>query len=761
MTERHRESPRLVVVGSSAGGVEALSVLVSNLPRDLAAPVVIAQHLDRRGPSHLIEILSRRTEMTVQAVEDKAHLEAGTIYVIPANRHVAVTDHELRFVTPTEDGPAPSVDRLLSTAADVFGEGLIAVVLTGMGSDGAAGARRVKAAGGTVIVQDPKTARFPSMPASLAPTSVDIEAPLESIGAIVRELAAELPAASEESEAAILRQLLDRLRDRTGIDFSAYKPPTILRRLQRRLVATGNPDLRQYLRYVGAHPRELDKIGASFLIKVTEFFRDAELFDHLREQLVPKLVEEARGHGRELRVWSAGCATGEEAYSLAVLISDALGVELPDWTIRIFATDLDPDAISFARRGIYPASALAHVDPQTLQRHFTQTDGEYEVRKHLRTMTVFGQHDLGARAPFPRIDLVLCRNVLIYFTPELQRRALQLFAFSLRDGGWLALGKAETTSPLAEYFTVDDSRLKLFRRRGERLLVPPAHTAEPRATAPPRPATARTAFGIENQVEAARRRSAGESAEAVLAAVPVGIIVVDASYDIKAINPAARDLLGIHGSALKRDVVHLAERLDSGALRRAIDTAKAGESSDFTATLLRLDGSSEVQTEVEISAHAAPGPPGDEQRVAILIRDVTGERARVRELETGRDAQRGDVDRLARQIDAYRETNQQLLDANRELTTENVDLRGSNEELLVANEEVQATTEEAETLNEELQATNEELETLNEELQATVEELNTTNDDLEARSAELAEAAGRHEVDRRSAELLAARLAGH
>ena len=244
-----------------------------------------------------------------------------------------------------------------------------------------------------------------------------------------------------------------------------------MRRLQRRMAAAGAATLPDYRRYMERHPEELQRLVASFLIKVTEFFRDPELFTYLRDRVLPGLISEARERG-ELRIWSAGCATGEEAYTLAMLVADLLGEDAEELPVRIFATDIASDAVEFARRGVYTQAALEGLPADFVERHFTPVDGAFEVRKQVRSLVVFGEHDLGNRAPFPRIDLVLCRNVLIYFTPELQRRALQLFAFSLRQGGYLALGKAETVSPLPEFFSVEQPRLKIFRRAGAPAPIP-------------------------------------------------------------------------------------------------------------------------------------------------------------------------------------------------------------------------------------------------------------------------------------------------
>ncbi len=464
----------LVVIGASAGGVDALITLVGTLPTDFPAPIVIAQHLDRRRESHLGQILASRSALPVRTVTEYEKLDPGVVYVIASDLDVEINDHAVSVGTNTSPAPKPSVDRLLETAAHVFRDSLIAVILTGTGNDGAAGAQAVKAHGGTVIVQNPETATFPGMPLAVPPSSIDIVADLEAIGPVLSDLvsgAYVIPASDDDAD---LRAFLDRVRERTGLDFSAYKRPTIVRRLQRRMAAVGAAALQDYRRYVERHPEELQRLVASFLIKVTEFFRDPELFIHLRDHVLPALISEARERG-ELRIWSAGCATGEEAYTLAMLVSDLLADQSLELPVRIFATDVAADAVEFARRGIYSAAALEGLPRDLVERHFNPLNGAFEVRKQVRALVVFGEHDLGNRAPFPRIDLVLCRNVLIYFTAELQRRALQLFAYSLRQGGYLALGKAETVRPLPEFFSLEQPRLRIYRRVGTPVSMPTDH----------------------------------------------------------------------------------------------------------------------------------------------------------------------------------------------------------------------------------------------------------------------------------------------
>jgi two-component system CheB/CheR fusion protein len=725
---------RLVVVGASAGGIEALSVVVSELPATFGAPIVVAQHLHPEHPSSLVDIIARRTDLRVVETRDAMRLEPGTVYIIPPDRHVAVTDHEIRLDADGAGRPKPSVDRLLETASEVFRERLIAVILSGTGSDGAAGAQYVAAAGGTVIAQDPETASFPSMPRSLSPQTIDAVTRVEAIGPLLERLVSGATTVKDHDET--LDRFLAQLRDRAGIDFSDYKRPTIVRRLERRIAATRSSGLADYRRYLLRHPEEVHRLTSSLLIKVTDFFRDPELFEEIRTTVLPALIE-AAGDRRELRLWSAGCATGEEAYSLAILVAEALGRDLPQWNVRIFATDADPEAIAFARRGVYPDTLVRSVTEERLTRHFRRIDGEYEIAAYLRAMTVFGEHDLGQRAPFPRIDLVLCRNVLIYFTAELQRRALQLFAFSLRDGGFLALGKTESVNPQPTAFVIENSGLRIFRRAGDRTLVPTQairdvpHLEPGRRRSTRRPAPPDQLHGQEDP----GRESTAERAMSVLLRLPIGVVIVNATYDTEFVNTAARALLGIHGAAIAQDFVHQARALPTNQLRDAIDRALAGDEVQITSevtseTPVGTPQSMEL-TLARIAPFAGMGPGAS---VLITVQDRTAERAASRGREADVVQLTAEQQRLAAQLARLAETNGELLRGNDELATANAELRTANEELMVYNEELQAASEEVETLNEELQATNEELETLNEELQATIEELNTANEDLAARS---------------------------
>jgi two-component system CheB/CheR fusion protein len=752
---------QLVVIGASAGGVDALLGLIERLPSDFPAPIVIAQHLDPRLPSQLNELLTARTALPVRTVTGQETLQPGTVYVVPADRDVEISDHHVSVDPATVSRAKPSVDRLLTTAAHVFREGLFAVILTGTGADGAAGAQAVKAYGGTVVVENPATARFPGMPEAVPAAAIDIVADLEAIGPLLSELLAGTYGQPLTREGDELPSFLERIRGRTGLDFAAYKRDTIVRRLQRRMAAVGVQTLPDYRRYVDRHPDEARQLAASFLIKVTEFFRDPDLFDTLRDNVLPQLIADARERG-ELRVWSAGCATGEEAYSLAMLLTDLLGDEVDTLPVRIFATDIAADALDLARRGIYPESALKELPAALIARHFTPVDGVYQVHRRVRELIVFGEHDLGQRAPFPRIDLVLCRNVLIYFTADLQRRALQRFAFALRPGGYLVLGKSETVSPLPAFFALEESRLKLFRRIGSSAPMPESerfgdlefHLDRRQPPRSPRRGLAPASAGAISE------SSLVPLARNPLAELSVGVITVDRDYDIRAINGAARSLLGLHGTSIGADLIHTLQPALAILLRTALDAAWRGETTAETYSAPR-DVVDDVSRDLRITCSPVRHDAAEEvvETVLVEVVDVSRVLAPGRALETELAQTRAERDQLREQMAAVIPEVRLLRGSNQQMVGEQERLRFENEQLQLGTEEAQAATEEVETLNEELQATNEELETLNEELQATVEELRATNHELHVRTSELELMATSLDEQRRAGEVEHARLA--
>src|SRR5437763_4944543 len=699
----------LVVVGASAGGSAALSTLVATRPADFPAPVVIAQHLTPTQPSVLADILARHSRLPVRLVMDHAPLDAGVVFVVPANRHVTITDHALRLLTDDGGHPMPSIDQLFSSAATAFGERVIAVILTGTGTDGAIGTRAVKEAGGTVLVQNPQTAEYPGMPGAIPALLVDAVVEVETLGPRLHDLLRGADRPVQRVGEGALPAVLQYLREARGVDFTPYKRATILRRVQRRMAATGTPDLAAYTQYLHDHPEEDNHLIASCLIKVTEFFRDAAVFGYLREHVLPELVSAARAQAREIRIWSAGCATGEEAYSLAILVEEVLGDAEEHQPVRIFATDLDASAIAFARRGVYPAAALSALPAEVVARSFTAVEGAYSVTKRLRRLVVFGAHDLGHDAPFPHIDLCLCRNVLMYFSRPLQQRVLQTVALALRDDGYLVLGTAEAPTPLADFFAPVAPRLKIYRRQAPaagagavRLAWPlpassgrgePAAESPPRATAPPaEPVPARTAAAVAP----------------VLGALPMGVVVVDRHYDIQTINSVARGLLGVYHAASGADLIHLVPAPLGAPLRAAIDAAFASASPTDLRDIVPVTLATGEARYLRITC-APAGTERPTETILIVLDDVT-------DLAGDRQAREQANARLQEQVQQLAVANRTLLAVNQELHETMSALRVARTASVQQNTDTAAATERVAVLNEELQASNEELQTLNEEL---------------------------------------------
>lgn len=740
------KSNDLVVVGSSAGGVSALSTLVSTLHKNFPAPVVLAQHLDPQRPSHLGSILERRSNLPVVLVSEQSPtpLEPGKIYVVPSNKHVKIRDGDVYLDGDHPDRPKPSVDLLLSSAAESYGEHLIAVILTGSGSDGAAGAVDVKNGGGVVVIQNPQTAPYPSMPLSLPPTAVDHVVEMEEIGPLLFDILKGLNLPNGEKVDDPFRDLLTHVSAQTNIDFRNYKSSTILRRIGRRMAVTHNANIREYAEYLRTHPDEVQVLVRAFLIKVTGFFRDPEAFEFLKMSIIPELVDRGRENGRILRLWSAGCATGEEAYSLALLVADHLGPDFPEWSVKVFATDLAADAIAFARRGLYPENVLNELPGEYLERYFERIDHGYRISKQLRQIVIFGQQDISRGIPFPRIDLVTCRNLLIYLKPELQQLVLDLFAYSLHQSrGYLFLGKAETARPTKATFELVNKKWKIYRCLGGPLSFPLQDSAiapnrmrnagrEKRQIVPP--ALTSPLDVTHAEVEIAQLRRVNET---MLRYTNAAVVLIDRMYRIVTINATARRLLGVRDVAYDQDFLHTVRGLPYQEVRRAIDTAFR-EHTTITVTDLELDQSVEgTGRYINLTIMIMQVEHGAPELAVISASDITEQVQIKRRLEAVQREQAELVGELSAANKRFSAMNKELQDANEEL-------QAANEELMLTQEELQATNEEFEATNEELQATNEELETNNEELQATNEELQTTNDELTARTIEIQELMKQH-----------------
>src|SRR5579884_1256036 len=730
-------SRNLVVIGSSAGGIEALLVIVSSLPENFAAPVVLAQHLDPNRASNLSTIFQRRTSLPVIEITAHTYLEVGKIYVAPANCHVTINDGYIETQEDTVGRPKPSVDLLLSSAAKVYGERLVAVILTGTGSDGSAGAIEVKHSGGVVIIQNPQTARFPGMPLALPPTIVDLQVDLERIGPILYKLLTGISLPPDEQQGQVLGELLEFLKDQLHINISIYKASALLRCMGYRMLVSNCSAMGDYLNYVKSVPTEAVELVKSLLATSPQFFRDPDAFASLRSTVLPELVARGYDRHRVLRCWSAGCATGEDAYSLAMLLTDMLGAELPQWTIKIFATDLNAAAITFARRGLYPENVLQGLPPGYKERFFDRADHGHHVKKMLRQMVVFGAYDLASSTPFPAIDLIMCRNVLGYFTPETQERILAQFAFSLFPGGYLLLDKTEAIRPSSRLYTGVKKNMNVYRCVSKALLETHlSGTLELTKLSFQGRLSSHALLALGKQHEEVQVSRSGFDLgqlrhfnELLFRSLPIGIVVIDRSYRIVTANTISRRLLRLSSDGGEQDFLHSASGIPYAEVRVAIDRAFE-EGKVIALREVGLDasvGGSGHYVELTINPIGSGMAVAPELAVISII-DMTEQVRMLRRME----ALRSEQTQLVKELGA---SNERLDEVNKALVEANERLQATNEDMILIQEDLQARLEELETTNEESQANLEEVEANNEEFQSAYEALQKTIEELQEQNA--------------------------
>ena len=474
--EADLSSSMVVGVGASAGGFEAFSQLLTSLPASPGLAIVFVQHLSPSHQSALPQLLASATDLPIREITDGVVLRRNHVYVTPSNVQLRLQGDTLRLMRrPTDRSQYSPIDAFFRSLAENAECAAVGVLLSGNSSDGVAGLRDIRAAGGTVLVQDPQTARFDSMPrAAISAGLADLVLPPDGLGPALARLAASTPAESAPErrggdgvgiEDQILRRIFAILRSATGVDFSHYKQPTIRRRLHRRMVLLKITELDAYLHHLEGSGHEVQCLYDDLLIQVTRFFRDPETFEALTARVFPKIAE-GRSSDDPVRAWVPGCATGEEAYSLAITLIEFLSETTPTSpAIQIFATDVSDSAIERGRRGLYPPSITEDVSPQRLRRFFTKVEGGYQIAKAVRDLCVFARQDLARDPPFSRLDLIVCRNVLIYLDPVLHQRVMTVFHYALRPGGFLMLGRAESVGHHSDLFQMIEKKARIFARK--------------------------------------------------------------------------------------------------------------------------------------------------------------------------------------------------------------------------------------------------------------------------------------------------------
>ena len=705
----------VVGIGASAGGLEAMFELFDELPPDAGVAFVVVTHQQPGRTSLLPELLQRHTAMPVGEAKDSTKLEPDHVYVSPAGAYLAMDGSVLRIVPLDHEAPRFPIDAFFRSLAAAKGQLAVGVILSGSGTDGTVGMQAIKAAEGVTLAQSAESAAYAAMPTSAEMAGVvdHVASPREMAPVLIRcaKGVHDAGGAADGLLDAAMPRILGLLRERRGHDFSQYKPSTLRRRLMRRLNVNGIGAASDYIRLLESEHAELELLFRELLIGVTSFFRDPEAFVALAGALRSDLV--LKPEGEAIRVWVAGCSTGEEAYSVAIVVQEAMEQTGRHFPVQIFATDIDPRAIDAARAGLFPHGIAADLGPERLERFFVEAGERYRIRKDLRETVVFAVQNLIQDPPFTRLDLLVCRNVLIYFGAALQRQLLPVFHYAIRPGGLLFLGTSEAIGALSESFDVVDRKWKIFRRQAGAagLLREPGRGPM---------------FHVQDKhglltAKSVRPVSADQLANAALLEVLGPTVLVDAQGDIVHLHGRTGRYLEPTPGVPRMNVVAMAReglKLDLNALLR--------ESAVTEVPVVRRSvrfhpngGAAHVSLRVKRITQ----PEALRGLVAISFEDVVGPEE-APPPEEGRSPREVE---LEQELASSWETLQSTIE---ELETMNEELKSTNEELQSTNEELQSTNEELETSREEMQSLNEELQTVNQELEGKIEELSATNDDM-------------------------------
>ncbi|HRD95941.1 MAG TPA: chemotaxis protein CheB [Rubrivivax sp.] len=744
----------IVGIGASAGGLEALEQFLRHVPPESGMAFVVVQHLDPDHKDVMAELLQRTTSMPVRQITDRLSVQPNQVYVIPPNRDLSILRGVLHLLEPEAPrGRRLPIDFFLRALAADRQERAIGVVLSGMGSDGTQGLGAIKANAGAVFVQDPASAKFDGMPRSAIEAGVaDVVAPAETLAErIVSYLghtplpgAADAASLSEKDQNGLEKVVLI-LRAQTGHDFSLYKKSTLYRRIERRMALHQLSRIADYVRFLRDNPQEAALLFKELLIGVTSFFRDPEAWEQLKAEAIPMLLA-ARAKGGTLRAWATACSTGEEAYSLAMVFREALDQlethdpAVPRHALQVFATDLDHDAIDRARIGAYPASIANDVSPARLRRFFVQDERGYRVSKEIREMVIFAPQNLVMDPPFTKLDLLTCRNLLIYLEAGLQKKLLPLFHYSLNPGGVLMLGTSETVGARTDLFAALPGKNRLYRRqRAAReaglvefptvfarhgAMAPGAASPSSAAGAAPVPASALQLSGASLQAQTEAVLLARFAPAAVLTTAQGDIVFISGKTG-KYLEPAAGKVNNNLFAMAREGLAGALNAAFSRALRERIAVTLKDVCVGTNGGSLRVEVTLQPLNEPAALAGMvlvvfADLPPPDTPAAASGQRGKGADSAQTRALKAQMAALAGELQQAREDLQTTRE----------EMQSSQEELRSTNEELQSTNEELQSTNEELTTSKEETQSMNEELQTVNHELQGKLDELSRASDDM-------------------------------
>ncbi|MGO4101675.1 CheR family methyltransferase [Pseudomonas sp. TAF7] len=732
----------VVGIGASAGGLQAIKLFFENMPNDNGMAFVIILHLSPDHQSVADKIIQESTRMPVLQVTETVPIEKNRVYVIPPARRLVMNGNNLEVIeNDPQLGRHASIDLFFRDLAQVHRERAFCLVLSGSGSDGAVGLSRIKEQGGITLAQVPEDAEFDGMPRAAIETGmVDLVLPVADMPQKLLDLwhnsrEISLPAANDpelqsfasvaERDAVLAEQMLHdiliQLRTGTGHDFKHYKRATVLRRIERRMQVTAQPDLGAYYRYLLSNPEETKALLGDMLIGVTNFFRDREAFEALERDVIPQLVSaavSAQPEKEEIRVWSAGCSTGEEAYSLAMLVNDQLQQEASKASLQVFATDIDERAISFGRAGLYPQAIVTDVPPTRLRHYFIKEDEHYRIRKEIREKVLFAKHSLLSDPPFSQIDLIVCRNLLIYLDREVQREILQMFHFALRPGGFLFLGSSESADACHELFTPVDKRNRIFRAKT-------GTTNSRRTPTVPRGGYVRSNISHQAPQHAVQRKlSFADIHQRALERSGPPSMIIDTNADILHMSESAGRFLRHVGGELSRNLLTLILPELRLEIRTTLFQAQqSGLAVKSREVPIKLE---ERRYKVSLEVQPYKDEEADGEFILVIFEDVEVDPSQATTtplLQTESQV----LSNLEREL---QRTKLHLQDTIEQSEISSEELKASNEEMQAINEELRSATEELETSKEELQSINEELLTVNYELKTKVEETDKINDYL-------------------------------
>ena len=717
-------------IGASAGGLEAFEQFFRHLPNDIGMAFVLVPHLDPSHASILNEILQRSTTMPVVEAQDQSVVEPNHVYIIPPNRDMEIFHGTLQLTVPGQPrGQRMPIDAFLRSLADDQGEHAVGIVLSGTGTDGTLGLRAILGAGGITIAQEPSTAKYDGMPSSAIQSGfVTMVLPADemphALQSGTRKLAQlkALPAAGTSGSG--LQRILQLLRSTTGHDFSQYKKSTIGRRIERRMSQHDIDDTQVYARFLKENPAELHLLFKELLINVTRFFRDPEAFVALKQDVLPQLLKD-RPDGYVFRVWVAGCASGEEAFSIAMLLRELIDESQVQVKIQLYATDLDDDAIAFARAAVYPPNIVQDITPERLRRFFVREDGGYRVKKEIRESVVFAVQNVIKDPPFTKLDLLSCRNLMIYLEPELQARLIPAFHYALKPGGVLFLSPSESIGNHPELFETLNRKWKLYRATH-------SYASTRAMMASGRPWTAdRGAKTPEGTMKHAKDTNLAELTRRVLlqSYAPASVIT-DPQGNLRFVHGDTGKYLRPAPGQATLNVIEMAREGLQIELRAAIQAVGLGAPMLEQEVMVKTNGNAQkVRFAVRALSEADAGENllmvsfQDQEQVVAPAPATPGKRAK----RTTISAAQQRTEELERELGYTKENLQATIE---EQQASNEELKSANEEMQSTNEELQSTNEELETSKEELQSVNEELITVNTELQSKIEQLSTMQNDM-------------------------------